>query len=133
MSQLSRVLTRAVTGGAFLITLCMLTPGVAHASCRVTVKEPYAARIAGQRVIIAVGVRGTDCTERKLLFVRLRQHRRFWFDKTLAEVRFTVTNASLSARYYCNGGVGEKGVFTEAWLQLEEKHKSGPVKISACG
>ena len=78
-------------------------------------------------------VRGTDCTERKLLFVRLRQHRRFWFDKTLAEVRFTVTNASLSARYYCNGGVGEKGVFTEAWLQLEEKHKSGPVKISACG
>jgi hypothetical protein len=132
MSQLGWVLTRAVTGGAFFVTFCWLAPTVAHAGCRVYAETPYVARIAGQRTIIAVGVRGTDCKERKLLFVRLRQHKRFWFDQTLAEVRFTVTNARLSARYYCNGA-GEKGVFTETWVQGEEKHKSGPVKFAVCG
>jgi hypothetical protein len=123
-------MTRAATAGVFLITLCMVS--VAHASCIVYAETPHVARIAGQRAIVAVGVRGTDCKERKLLHVRLRQHRRFWPDKTLAEVKFMVTNASLKTRYLCNGA-GEKGVFSEAWVEGDSKHKSGPVKFKACG
>ena len=111
----------------------MLTPSVAQASCTVNARDPYATRIAGQRAIVAVGVRGTDCKEGKLLFMRLRQHRRFWPDKTLAEVRFTVTNAMLRTHYLCNGPIGEKAVFTETWVQGEDKDKSGPLKFKACG
>ena len=133
MSHVSRGFTRAVTGGAFLITLCMLIPNVAQASCAVYAKDPYATRIAGQRAIMAVGVRGADCKERKLLYVRLREHRRFWPDKTLAEVRFTVTNARLRTHYLCKGGAGERVVFTEAWVQGDTKYKSRYKEIDACG
>ena len=112
MSHITWDFTRAVTGGAFLVTLCMLMPNVAQAGCSVYAKDPYATRIAGQRAIMAVGVRGADCKERKLFFVRLREHRRFWPDKTLAEVRFTVTNAMLRTHYLCKGPIGERDVFT---------------------
>ena len=133
MSHLGRGFTRAATGGAFLVTLCMLAPSVAHAGCNVFVKTPYATRIAGQRAIMAVGVRGTDCKERKLFHVRLRQDRFLWPDKTLAEVKFMLTNAMLRTHYLCKGPIGEKGVFTEAWVEGDEKHQSARVKFDACG
>jgi hypothetical protein len=110
----------------------MLAPSVAQASCNVFVKTPYATKIAGQRAIRAVGVKGTDCKERKLFHARLRQDRFLWPDKTLAEVCFTVTNAMLRTHYLCNGA-GEKGVFTEAWVEGDEKHQSVRVKFDACG
>ena len=133
MSRTGLGFAQAAAGGAFLVSVCVLIPTVAQAGCAVHAKDPYATRIAGQRAIMAVGVRGTDCKERKLLFVRLREHRRFWPDKTLAEVRFTVTNGALRTRYLCNGPIGEKAVFTETWVQGEAKHKSGPLKFKACG
>jgi hypothetical protein len=132
MSLRGRGFTRAAIGGAFLVTLCMLAPSVAHAACNVFVKTPYSTRIAGQRAIVAVGVRGTDCKERKLFHVRLRQDRFLWPDKTLAEAKFTLTNASLRTRYLCNGA-GTKGVFAEAWVEGDEKHQSTRVKFDACG
>ena len=48
MSHITWDFTRAVTGGAFLVTLCMLMPNVAQAGCSVYAKDPYATRIAGQ-------------------------------------------------------------------------------------
>lgn len=133
MSHPNSGLRLAVIGGGALITFGMLLPNVAQAACGAYAKDPYATRIAGQRAIMAVGVRGTDCKERKLLIVRLREHRRFWPDKTLAEVRFTVTNGALRTHYLCNGSTGERDVFTETWVQGEGKHKSGPLKFKACG
>jgi hypothetical protein len=133
MSRITWDFTRAVTVGVFLVALCMLIPNVAQAGCNVFVKTPYAARIVGQRAIVAVGVRGTDCKERKLFHVRLRQDRFLWPDKTLAEVRFMLTNASLRTRYLCKGPIGEKGVFAEAWVEGDEKHQSARVKFKACG
>ena len=65
--------------------------------------------------------------------MRLREHRRFWPDKTLAEVRFTVTNARLRTHYLCKGGAGERVVFTEAWVQGDTKYKSRYKEIDACG
>jgi hypothetical protein len=132
MSHVSRGFARVVVGGAFLVTLCMLVPSAAHAGCSVRAEDPYVAR-TGRSAIIAVGVRGKDCKERKLLYVRLREHRRFWPDKTLAEVRFTVTNASLRTHYLCKGGAGERVVFTEAWVQGDTKSKSRYKEIAACG
>ena len=46
MSHITWDFTRAVTGGAFLVTLCMLMPNVAQAGCSVYAKDPYATRIA---------------------------------------------------------------------------------------
>jgi hypothetical protein len=132
MSHVSCGFTRVVTGVAFLITFCMLMPNVAQAGCSVRAEDPYVAR-TGRSAIVAVGVRGNDCKERKLLYVRLREHRRFWPDKTLAEVRFTVTNARLRTHYLCKGGAGERVVFTEAWVQGDTKSKSRYKEIDACG
>ncbi len=64
--------------GAMLIGVFLFKPSVAHAVCVVKAEKPTVTRIMGQRAIMAVGARGPDCTEVKLFFVRLRQHRRFW-------------------------------------------------------
>jgi hypothetical protein len=98
-----------------------------------TAEDPVAARIAGQRTILGVGKRGPDCKEKKIVFVRLRHHKRLWFDETLAEVHFTLTNAKLRVRYPCENPVGVKTIFTEAWVQGESKSKSRYVKFEACG
>jgi len=50
-----------------------------------------------------VGKRGTDCKEKKIFIVRLCHHRTLWFDETLAEVHFILTNAKLGVRYVCKG------------------------------
>lgn len=110
----------------------MVKPSVVQALCVVKAEKPTVATIMGKRAIMAVGTRGPDCTEAKLFFVRLRQHRRFWPDKTLAEVRFTVKNGKLRTHYICQGA-GEKGLFTEAWVQLDEKHCSKTYLYKACG
>jgi hypothetical protein len=78
-----------------------------------------------------VGKRGTDCKEKKIFIVRLRHHRTLWFDEMLAEVHFTLTNAKLGVRYVCKGP-GVKTIFTEAWVQGEDKHKSNYKKFEAC-
>jgi hypothetical protein len=98
----------------------------------VTAEDPVALRIAGQRTIVGVGKRGPSCMEKKILFVRLREHKTLWFDKTLAEVRFTLSNANLRVRYPCNGA-GTKTIFTEAWVQGDTKYKSRYKKFDACG
>ena len=78
-----------------------------------------------------VGKRGTDCKEKKIFIVRLCHHRTLWFDETLAEVHFILTNAKLGVRYVCKGP-GVKTIFTEAWVQGEDKHKSNYKKFEAC-
>lgn len=118
--------------GALLMGAVSFKPGVAHADCYVVAEKPTVTRIMGKRAIMAVGTRGPDCTEAKIFNVRLQQHRRFWPDKTLAEVRFTVQNGKLRTRYICKGA-GEKGLFTEAWVQLDERHKSKTYLYKACG
>jgi hypothetical protein len=50
----------------------------------------------------------------------------------LAEVRFTVKNGRLLTHYICKGA-GEKGLFTEAWVQRDEKHRSKAYLYKACG
>jgi len=116
----------------FVDRVFLFKPSVAHARCVVVAEKPTVTRIMGQRAIMAVGARGPDCTEAKMFFVRLRQHRRFWPDKTLAEVRFSVKNGRLRTHYICNGA-GEKGLFTEAWVQFDEKHRSKTYLYNACG
>ena len=118
-------------GGAAALALAF-APGSARASCYVKVDDPTAQRIAGKRTILGAGIRGADCKEAKILFVRLRHHRRLWFDETLAEARFTVTNAKLRVRYVCKGA-GVQTIFTEAWVQGEDKHQSRYKKFDACG
>jgi hypothetical protein len=98
----------------------------------VVAEKPTVTRIMGQRAIMAVGACGPDCTEAKMFFVRLRQHRRFWPDKTLAEVRFSVKNGRLRTHYICKGA-GEKGLFTKAGVQFDEKHRSKTYLYKACG
>jgi hypothetical protein len=98
----------------------------------VSVDDPTAHRIARQRTIVDAGKRGTDCKEKKIFFVRLREHKTLWFDKTLAEVRFTLSNAKLSVRYPCRGA-GTKTIFTEAWVQGDTKYKSRYKEFEACG
>jgi hypothetical protein len=82
-------------------------------------------------VITAVGRRGPDCTEAKVFYVKLRQHKRFWPDMTLAEARFTIQNASLRTRYVCKG-VGEMGLYTRAWVQLDQKWSSKTYLYKSC-
>jgi hypothetical protein len=118
-------------GGVFALLLAC-APGVAEAACYVTAEDPVVQRIDGQRTIVGVGKRATDCKEKKIFFVRLRHHKRFWFDETLAEVRFTVSNANLRVRYPCKGA-GTKTIFTEAWVQGDTKSKSRYKKFDACG
>jgi hypothetical protein len=118
-------------GGIFALLLAF-TPGDAWAACYVKAEDPVLRRVAGQLTIIGVGKRGPDCKEKKIVFVRLRHHKRLWFDETLAEVRFTITNANLRVRYNCNGA-GTKTVFTEAWVQGDTKSKSRYKEFDACG
>jgi hypothetical protein len=108
----------------------LFKPSVAHARCVVVAEKPTVKRIMGQRAIMAVGARGPDCTEAKLFSVRLRQHRRLWPDKTLAEVRFTVKNGRLRTHHICNGA-GEKGLFTEAWVQLEREAQIEDISLQS--
>jgi hypothetical protein len=82
--------------------------------------------------LVGYGSRGSDCHERKLLTVQLRQNRRWWPDKTLAETKFTFTNGQLSVKYPCNGA-GVKSVFTKAWLQGETPLQSPAKGFDACG
>ena len=118
--------------GGGLALLFAFAPGSAWASCTVTAGDPVTQRIAGQRTIVGFGKRGTDCKEKKIFFVRLREHKTLWFDKTLAEVRFTLSNAKLNVRYPCRGA-GTKTIFTEAWVQGDTKYKSHYKKFEACG
>lgn len=118
-------------GGGLALVL-MFAPGSAWAACYVTAEDPVAARIAGQRTIVGAGKRGTDCKEKKIVFVWLREHKRLWPDKTLAEVHFTLSNAKLGVRYVCRGA-GTKTIFTEAWVLGDTKYKSRYKEFDACG
>jgi hypothetical protein len=119
-------------GGGLVALGFALFPGTAQAGCTVTVEDPRAHRIAGQRTIVGYGKRGIDCKEKKIFHVRLRQHRTLWPDKTLAEVRFTLSNARLGVRYVCRGA-GTKAIFTEAWVEGDTKYKSRYKEFEACG
>jgi hypothetical protein len=122
----------AWAGGAAAMVLAF-APGSAGASCIVKVDDPTVHRTrTGDRIIVGAGVRGTDCKEKKILFVRLRHHRRLWPDETVAEMHFTVSNARLPVSYVCRGA-GVQTFFTEAWVQGDDKHKSRYKKFDACG
>jgi len=121
----------AWAGGAAAMVLAF-APCSAWAKCSVDAKVPEVRRIDGVRTLVGHGSRGSDCHERKLLTVQLRQNRRWWPDKTLAETKFTFTNGQLSVKYPCNGA-GVKSVFTKAWLQGETPVQSPAKGFDACG
>jgi hypothetical protein len=132
MSKRGLASSLAWIGGGLVAMGFVFSPGSAWASCTVSVEDPLAYRIAGQRTIVGAGKRGTVCKEKKILYVRLREHKRLWPDKTLAEVHFTLSNAKLGVRYVCRGA-GTKTIFTEAWVQGDTKYKSRYKEFDACG
>jgi hypothetical protein len=65
--------------------------------------------------------------------IRLRRHRRFWFNKTLASREFTGTNIRETVSYKCKGK-GSQSVYSEIIVKTGKKKKtrSGRRNFSLC-
>jgi hypothetical protein len=119
MRRQASAIARICMIGALLMTTCMLAPSTAHARCDVFAYTPEVIKIRGKRELIGGGKRGPGCTVPKVLYVQLRWDRFLWPDELLAEVRVTVTNSKVRARYRCPSVLKHKEVFTETWVQGE--------------
>lgn len=102
-------------------------------ACNLFALAPGVEIVDGKRLLIGRG--GRDCSgapgdTELTVRVRIRHHRTFRFDRTLAEVTRTGTALDISVAYECQGSSGKR-VFTET-LAAGNKTKSPRVYVE-CG
>lgn len=81
------------------------------------------------RTIVGIAERGPDCTTSERLKLRLKQDRRFWFDRTIEKKTVTVRNGDFSIRHDCKGRQSQKVYFE---IDNGKKIQSKRITVALC-
>ena len=107
----------------------VLGPGFSPFDCQLGAATPFFN--STDRILSSSGARGPRCFLSATVVVRLKQDRRFWFDRTLATARGSGTNVDVPVRYDCQFQ-GSKSVYTETEAR-GRKVQSPRIGIHFCG
>jgi hypothetical protein len=107
------------------------TMGAASAqnTCDIEMTTPVIEGSGDDRHIFASATR-SGCTTSARMTLRLRQDRRFWFDRNLKTIERTGTNFTATLNYDCRGS-GHMRVFAEA-IVSGDKHRSRDIAATFC-
>jgi len=98
-------------------------------SCDIEMTLPVIDGSGGDRHVFASATR-SGCTSSAHMTMRLREHRRFWFDRNLETIERTGTNFTATVNYDCQGS-GHMRVFAEATV-AGRKSRSPDIAATFC-
>ncbi len=98
-------------------------------NCDVEISAPVIEGSGEDRHIFASATR-SGCTTSARMKLRLRENRRFWFDRNLKTIERTGTNFAATVNYECSGS-GHMRVFAEA-IVSGKKYRSPDISATFC-